>query len=161
MRTALALVLASAGCAKQSSTSHTPEAASYRVGQPGDGWRPQSAGSADHAWVHRDISGTIYTSSACGKRYEDGRLEDLARHLTFGIARGDAIRVEHTRLDDRAALLSVWQGALDGIAVQVGTVVTKKNACLYDLLYLAPPQHFDTGWPDFIQVMDGFATSPR
>ena len=156
----LAVLLA--GCAKsRAPDSHTPKAARYSLGTPGAGWEAQAPGSADHAWYHPDLSATIYAASACGARFEDGRLEDLSKHLTFGIANGAPIREEHTQLDDRAALIRVWPGALDGVAVQVGTAVTKKNACLYDILYVAPPAHFDRGWTDFVQVVEGFSVDAR
>lgn len=155
-------VLLIAGCAgKREGRGSASQAPRYTVGRPGPGWTDQSPGSADHAWFHRELSATIYTSAACGARYEDGRLEDLSRHLTFGIASGDPLREEHTRLDDRAALIRVWPGALDGIAVQVATVVTKKHDCLYDMLYVAPPSRFDQGWPDFVAVIEGFSVSGR
>ncbi len=128
----------------------------YSVGNPGEGWKAQSPGSADHAWYHPEIFGTIYTSANCGKRYEDGRLEDLATHLTFGIASGLPTRDEMLRLDNRDALVRIWDGNIDGVAVKVGAVVTKKNDCLYDLLYFAPPTTFDAGWPAFRNVVDGF-----
>jgi len=154
-------LLVVACASKRDAATHTPKAPKYTVGKPGSGWSPQSPGSADHAWFHKELSATIYTSSACGARYEDGKLEDLSKHLTFGIATGDPIREEHTRLDNRAALIRVWPGALDGIGVQVGTAVTKKNACLYDILYVAPPATFDRGWPDFVQVVEGFSVDGR
>ena len=138
---------------------NTPKKARYTVGSPGDTWRAQSPGSADQSWFHPKRASVIYTSANCGKRYEDGRLEDLSTHLTFGIASGEPLREEHTRLDSREALIRVYDGQLDGIAVRLGAVVTKKHDCLYDLLYIAPPVHFDVGWSDFVQVVEGFGVT--
>jgi len=137
----------------------TTKKARYTVGSPGDGWQAQPAGSADQSWYHPKRSAVIYTSANCGDRYEDGRLADLSTHLTFGIAHGSPLRDETTHLDSREALIRVYDGQLDGVAVRVGAVVTKKHDCLYDMLYIAPPSTFDGGWTDFVQVIEGFAVS--
>lgn len=133
--------------------------ARYTVGSPGEDWRAQAPGSADHSWYHPKSAAVIYTSANCGARYEDGRLEDLSTHLTFGIARGEPLREEQTRLDNRDALIRVHEGSLDGIAVRVGTAVTKKHDCLYDMIYIAPPTAFDDRWGAFVQVIEGFAVT--
>lgn len=152
----LSLAVLVACGAKQKRSNHKPR---YIVGSPGEGWRSQPAGSADHSWYHSKNSAVIYTSANCGERYEDGRLEDLSTHLTFGIARGLPLREEQARLDDREALIRVYEGKLDGVAVRVGAAVTKKHDCLYDMLYIAPPSTFDDRWSDFVQVIEGFAVT--
>lgn len=128
----------------------------YRLGDPGQGWDRVDPGGADRAWHHAGISGTIYADSNCGKRYEDGDLDALSTHLTFGIARGEPTRTEDLTLDDRAAHVRVVNGVIDGVGVHVGSMVTKKNACLYDVLYVAPPATFDQGWPAFMSIVTGF-----
>jgi len=37
-------------------------------------------------------------------------------------------------------------------------VVTKKNMCLYDGLYIAPPTLFEDGWGQFVEMVSGFRT---
>lgn len=152
------LLFLTLGCSAKK-RKHTADTARYTVGAPGGAWQPQTPGSADQSWFHAPRASAIYTSANCGDRYEDGRLEDLSTHLTFGIASGEPLREEHTHLDSREALIRVYDGQLDGIAVRLGAVVTKKHDCLYDLLYIAPPVHFDAGWSDFVHVIEGFAVT--
>lgn len=149
-----ALVLATACGAQQRANRE----GRFDLGEPGTGWRKVSAGGADQAWSHAGMSATIYADSNCGERYDDSELAALAQHLTFGVARGEPLRTEPLQLDGRDALVVVVRGQLDGVGVQVGAMVTKKNACLYDVLYLAPPSRFDQGWPDFMRVVQGFET---
>ena len=128
----------------------------YRLESPGPGWDRVQPGGADRAWFNADTSASIYFDSNCLARYEDGRLPDLLTHLTFGIAEGEPLREETLMLDGREALLRMHAGHIDGVQVHIGAVVTKKNECLYDGLYIAPPARFDDGWNSFVQVLSGF-----
>ncbi len=128
----------------------------YDTGRPGAGWAAVAPGGADRAWHHRENGATIYTDSNCAERFEDGPLPDLVQHATFGIATGTPVRDEPMALDGRDAHLRVVNGALDGVSVKVGAVVTRQHTCVYDLLYIAPPARFDAGWADFVAVVDGF-----
>jgi hypothetical protein len=47
-------------------------------------------------------------------------------------------------------------GEIYGVGVKLGSMVTKKNACLYDVLYVAPPATFAQGWPAFLALVNGF-----
>jgi hypothetical protein len=149
-----------AGCAKSPAKTANDKASRregrYHLGDPGDGWRRQRAGGADHTWYHPELFASIYTDSNCKSRYQDGPLVDLITHLTFGVARGEPVFEQRRTLDRREALLRQYEGSLDGVAVTVGAVVTKKHRCVYDLLYIAPPSTFDQGWDDFMQVVEGF-----
>jgi hypothetical protein len=131
----------------------------YRLGDPGEGWSRVDGGGADQAWYNDRLSASIYADSNCAERFEDSPLEALSDHVTFGVARGAPLKEERLRLDEREALLRVWKGQLDGVAVQVGAVVAKKNECTYDLLYIAAPARFEGGWSDFMKVVKGFQTS--
>ncbi|MBL8619346.1 MAG: hypothetical protein JNM72_27275 [Deltaproteobacteria bacterium] len=130
--------------------------ARFTLGALGDGWRPMDPLGADRSWYHPGLSATIYADASCADRYEDGELEALLKHLTFGIAKGAPLSSEALQLDGRDALVQRWDGALDGVGVKVGAMVTKKNDCLYDVLYVAPPARFDEGWGDFVAAVQGF-----
>ena len=128
----------------------------YDLGDPGAGWQRVSAGGADKAWHNEALSATIYADSNCLDRYEDSALPDLITHLTFGIAQGEPLRAEELQLDGRAALRRHYAGTLDGVAITLGALTTKRDQCTYDLLYIAPPKRFDEGLPAFDAVIAGF-----
>jgi len=152
------------GCAKTGEVKKTPakkqakQEGKYKVGSPGDGWSKVNPGGADKAWFHKETGATIYFDSNCKERFEDGKLTLLLSQLTLGIARGEASREETTMLDGRAALIRVQPGQIDGVPVQVGAVVTKKNSCLYDGLLIAAPSVFESHWSTFSEVIAGFET---
>ena len=133
----------------------------YDLGDPGSGWVRVRPGGADYAWFNEDLSATIYGDSNCATRFDDDLLEDLVGRLTFGLTASDPLLSEPRVLDDRAALMAVVEGDLDGVAVKIGAVVTKKDGCVYDLVYTAPPATFDQGLDAFEAVAGQFRTRSR
>ena len=152
------LFMLSMACGPKQSKEARKSHQNYQVTSPAGDWVRVKAGGADKAWFNRDMSATIYFDSNCKERFEDGTLSDLLTHLTFGLAQNEPVREESMTLDGRDALLRVYDGQLDGVQVRVGAVVTKKNMCLYDGLYIAPPARFEDGWGSFVQVVSGFQT---
>ncbi len=130
----------------------------YDLGEPAEGWTRVKAGSADRAWFHAGIGASIYTDSNCATRFDDRPLDKLAEALVYGIASGPVLRQEARTLDGRDAWLRVVDGRVDGVSMRIAGLVLKKDRCVYDLLYLAPPTTFDSGWPAFERVLDGFRT---
>ena len=146
-----------AGCVFFRSSAPASLEGRYAVTSPA-GWQRTEPGGADYAWFSPALSGAIYTDSSCGQRFEDKPLDNLLDHLTSGITSDAPLRQEELTLDGRAAMLRVSSGQLDGLAVQVGAVVLKKNGCIYDMLYIAPPASFEDGWGDFVSVISSFVT---
>lgn len=128
----------------------------YSTGSPGKGWAKVGPGGADRAWFNKDTGATIYFDSNCKARFEDKPLSDLITHLTFGMANGEPLRDEPLTLGGRSALLRVYNGEIDGVAVQIGAVVIKKNSCIYDGLYITSPAAFDAEMASFRRVLKGF-----
>ena len=146
------------GCAAKAHKETKRSEGRYSVGNPDGDWMRVRPGGADKAWFNRTLGATIYFDSNCKSRYDDGRLSDLVTHLTFGLAQGTPIREESMTLDNREALLRVYDGAIDGVSVRVGAMVTKKDLCLYDGLYIASPSAFEDGWGTFVSMLSGFET---
>jgi hypothetical protein len=146
------------GCIPSHSRTATKAEGRYTVPSPTGDWSRMNPGGADKAWFNNGLGATIYFDSNCLARFEDRPLPDLITHLTFGLAQDAPIREESMTLDGRTALLRVYEGDLDGVPVRVGAVVTKKNRCLYDGLYIAAPGNFDDGWGAFVEVVSGFKT---
>ena len=161
MRTPLAIAaLALGGCLGNASKGRQMESL-YDLGPLPKAWSYRSAsGGADHAWYNESLLATIYTDSNCKERFHDAALGDLLTHLTNGMARGAPLREEALRLDNRAALLRVYDVEVDGVPLRMGAAVTIQAPCTYDMVYLAPRGRFDTGWGDFVSLVSGFETVP-
>lgn len=134
----------------------------YQLGDPGDGWRAVPSGGADQAFRNPDLAATIYTDSNCGPRYEDRPLPDLAKTMLGGVAdlKAPPTFEEVRQLDGREAYVARRPGRLDGVDVELGVVVLKKNHCVYDLVLIAPPgQRFDDAWASYELLVAGFRTT--
>ncbi|MEL6344663.1 MAG: hypothetical protein AAFV53_16220 [Myxococcota bacterium] len=150
------------GCANKTRNMASETEGNFLLGRPSTAWERQPAGGADYAWVNAAQMSTIYADSNCKRHFQDARLPDLLTHLTAGIAKGPPVREEQMTLDQRAALMRVYNGVLDGVPVRMGAVVINKDECTYDVVYVAPPNRFEEGWADFVTVMSGFRTTgPR
>jgi hypothetical protein len=149
------------GCGPKASRTAAKAEGRYSVASPTGDWSRVNPGGADKAWFHTELGASIYFDSNCMARFDDGRLQDLITHLTFGLAQDEPVREESMTLDGREALLRVYDGALDGVPVRVGAVVIKKDRCLYDGLYIAAPVNFEDGWGAFVEVVSGFKTRGR
>lgn len=153
MRPLLLMLALLAGCAGHSGRRLEGH---YSLGDPGAGWRAVRPGSADKAWYNADLSASIYADSNCGARYDDAPLSRLIDSLALGVV-GETVREEPRTLDGREALLRVFDGRLDGVAVRVGALALKKDRCVYDVVYIAPPTKFDAGEAAFEAVVSDFA----
>jgi hypothetical protein len=80
---------------------------------------------------------------------ETGPLPSLVRHLYFGLRQVRQLRQEEVVLDGATGLDTVVTGSVEGTPVQIRSVVIRRNDCLYDILYVAPPDAFPARDVDF------------
>jgi hypothetical protein len=59
-------------------------------------------------------------------------------------------------LDGVAGLETVVRGRVEGAPVQVRSVVIRQKGCLYDLLFVAPPETFEARGADFDVLLAGW-----
>ncbi len=150
------MMLALTGCMPASYRQAKRMENHYVTGSPGDGWATVKPGGADRAWFNPEVSGSIYTDSNCGTHYRELRLPDLANESLAGLRETKTLKDETPTVDGRAGVLRVTTGTLDGVAVTVANLVTNKDACTFDLNYVAPAATFDAGWSAYQAVVDGF-----
>jgi hypothetical protein len=132
------------------------EEASYRFGLPGSAWRPvRHLSDVQVAWVNEDIGAVIQIHSQCDEQ-GDSSLDEYTDHLRIDWTDWKVVSQTPERLANRAALRTVVDGKLDGVLRRNEFVIVKKNGCLFDLQYSAPPDRFSRGAPDFQQVVRGF-----
>lgn len=151
--------LCATGCLSREAREARRLEGNYSLGDPGPGWDRVAPGGADHAFRHPGLGAVIYADSNCGVRYDDSPLPKLAERLTFGVDQDEPTFTAEGQVDGRASYTRRSAGALDGVPVELGVTVLKKDGCVYDVVLIAPPgSSFEQAWPSFQGVVDGFRT---
>lgn len=104
------------------------------------------------------IDATIVVDALCGPKYDDAPLDRLAKELFQRLQSSYILSEKTFTMDGRTALRVDGGGAVDGVALKMAVVVMKKDFCLYDFSYFAPPARFSKGIRDFEGYLNGFET---
>jgi hypothetical protein len=130
----------------------------FRIGTLGPGWH-RVDGDADLSLFNPTFDAAIMANVEC-KKERDAPLTVLANTLLIGFEDRRILREERVRMAGREALHQEIAAKLDGAALRLDTYVLKKDECVYDLVYLAPPAGYARGRADFDVFVAGFDTRP-
>ncbi len=110
--------------------------------------------------VHENdpLKATIVTDALCGPKYDDGPLPRLSQELYQRLQSRKMTKETNLTLDGREAVRTQGEGLMDGVPIRMDVVVMKKDSCLYDFIYFAPPETFASGTGDFEAYFHGFKT---
>ena len=156
---AAALVAPVCGCGAHTTAPgevHHAEGTSYRLGPLAPRWQPHPS-DADASFYDRDLDAMIMVNSECPPAH-DAPLEVAANTLLLGFTERQMLKSELVPLAGREALHRRLRAKLDGAPLALDLFVLKKDGCLYDLVYLAPPDRAGRGAPDFERFVAGFDT---
>jgi hypothetical protein len=119
------------------------------LGPVPDGWRPLRIAGADLAFRDPAREGSALFDVHCDRRDDDAPLSALTGHLIMGTTEREIELEETVPFDGREALHTRMRAKLDGVPMQYDIYVMKKDGCVYDLVYVAPPARFAEGAADF------------
>lgn len=159
---AVALVLAlCAGCgAAFDGTTYRGSNYSFRVGERPASWQPIDAEGAGLAFRDADANATIAVNGRCGKDADDVPLASLTQHLFLMFTEREILQEEVVPFDGREAQHTVLAAKLDGVPKRFDVWVLKKDGCVYDLYFIAPPEKFEASVGGFRKFVSGFAAVP-
>ncbi|RPJ54534.1 MAG: hypothetical protein EHM24_31655 [Acidobacteria bacterium] len=120
----------------------------FTVRVPPDRWQPASLDGATLAFRAPELDAGMALLVECDSP-EPGRLPSVARHLFFGLADKRIDHRETVPLADAKGVRTRLRARLDDRPVEVDGITIRRGECLYDFLYVAPPDRFDDGRPDF------------
>ena len=162
MRWLILYCVLSVGCAE------TPQSKSlcagrecYRVGDLGTDWRAIASRGGQIGYFNSLVGGVIQGNVTCRDDAADVSLGNLTDHLLIGYTER---RVRSTALlpfARREALRTVVEAKLDGVPLVLDLYVMKRNGCIFDLSFAAPPDGYEHGLPDFRRFVDGFLDTTR
>jgi hypothetical protein len=130
-------------------------AVSFDVPTVPPAWRRVDVTAADLAFRDDARGGSILIDGRCGRRDEDVPLTSLTQQLILGTTERDFVTEETIPFDAREALHTILRAKLDGVVMQYDVYVLKKDGCVYDFVYVAPPTRFAEGAPSFEQFATG------
>jgi hypothetical protein len=131
------------------------------LGPVPEGWRPLRIAGADLAFRDPAREGSALFDVHCDRRDDDAPLAALTGHLIMGTTERDIELEETVPFDGREALHTRMRAKLDGVPMQYDIYVMKKDGCVYDLVYVAPPARFAEGAADFERFALGLHTRGR
>ena len=125
-----------------------PKSTRYQIQNPPEPWHQIKVGEdpnaidalkADLAFENPQSGAIISLNSIC-RKYTEGTLEALTNNLVRGIEERELVVAKNIPLAGDIALDSFFTGKVDGIKLNIRTVVLRKELCTYDFIYVVIPQ---------------------
>jgi len=134
-----------------------PGGVAFRMGSPPASW--QRVKVDDSAVAFRDDRGaSVMVDGRCDLRSDDVPLVALTNQLVAGTTERKYDKEEVIAFDRREARHTVLRAKLDGVPMVWDVYVMKKNGCVYDVAYVAPPDDFERDRDAFERFASGFHT---
>ena len=136
------LVLVTSACAPAETfdgTLYRGRTTAFRVSPIPASWHRVSLSAADLAFRDEAHEASILINSRCNSSDREAPLVALTDHLIIGTTDRHAVREETLPFDGREARHTLLRAKLDGVAMDYDIYVLKKDGCVYDLVYVAPP----------------------
>jgi len=160
-----ALILIAALCLAGCGTADAYDGRVYHAGRgsfktgpiPAD-WKRESVPNTMLAFRDRD-GGMVNVYSRCGQDGDDVPLGALTNHLLIGFTEREVKSQTVGPLDGREAMHTIVHAKLDGVPMALSIYVMKKDGCVYDLVWVAPPDRFDAGLEGFDAFVAGFGSA--
>ncbi|GAN32839.1 MAG: hypothetical protein DYG83_01040 [Candidatus Brocadia sp. AMX2] len=132
-----------------------PRHEGYTVGIPGNGWEPVMADKVDIALWHKQYKAmiAIISSKIENKGFS---LEMLKRHLLIGMTAKKIVSEDSVLVDNQSALHTILEGKMDNNKLKINSYVIKVGDKVYDLVYWAPADSFDSVKGDFENMVRTF-----
>lgn len=148
------LALAAAGCARGRIEGGVFRGGTYQVELPA-GWEAAPDRRADLALSRRGAPGGMLVNATCEGREPQRDLDVLMRHLLFGLKERRIVERAHLSVNGQPAERALFEGRSDVEGTVRGEAyVVKGPRCVYDFLYVAPPESFEQGRPDFARFVE-------
>lgn len=132
----------------------------FRVGRLSAAWRRVEVTGNDLSFHNDAVSGVIAVNGECD-REKDPPLRQLLMQLVIGFTEREIVLEELLPLDRREAMHAIVEAKLDGVPMMLDLYVLKKDECLYDFSYVAPPATFDGARAEYEAFVMQFAAPSR
>lgn len=110
---------------------------------------------ADIAYEHKTSGAIISLNSVC-RKYLHTSLNDLTNNLVRGIGERKVIAESKRDLAGAEAKDTTFEGVVDGVKINIRTVVMMKDSCTYDFIHVVVPSKDKTSKKDFEEFLKSF-----
>lgn len=138
-----------------------------RLGPPKEAKKEESDELADPdvtdlAWQSKTSGAVISLNSACRAKFRDESqsLEDFTEQLVLGTTEISDKTSEAVTVSGRKGLQTTLTGVISGRTNRLRVVVVRDMDCIYDLMYVARPKHFNDSLDEFTQFVQAFRINP-
>jgi hypothetical protein len=128
----------------------------YATGALPPAWRLVHQEGAAIGFYNDRVGGVIEANATCRDDADAAPLPALTRQLLIGYTERTIEKQETVPLAEREALHTRVRAKLDGVPMLLDLYVLKRNGCIFDLSYAAPPAEQARGAQDFAQFVAGF-----
>lgn len=156
----MVLALALAACAGHRIVDGVYHSArGYRVTLPGEAWQVEPDTRADLELRHRTAPAGMLANAVCDPAFARRGWDVLALQLLVEIRGRTTLAQDEAPVAGRPASHRVMEGRMrdSDERVRVESYTVKGPRCVYDLLYVAAPDAFDTWRGDFQRFVASFA----
>jgi hypothetical protein len=133
----------------------------YRVGELGTGWQEIHAEGASIAFFNSQLGAVVVANATCRDDAEAAPLSALTRQLLIGYTDREQVWQDRISIVGREALRTRVDARLDGVPTSLDLIVVRKDGCIYDLSYAAPPERYESGRAAFERFVHGFRDERR
>ena len=129
----------------------------FHVGDVPASWRRLDVTDATLAFRDDAREASILLNARCGEKDGDVPLVSLTGQLIMGTTDREFEKEETIPFDGREARHSILKAKLDGVLLRYDIYVEKKDGCVYDFVYVSPPDQSD-GASNFERFVGDFRT---
>jgi hypothetical protein len=118
-------------------------------------------GETDVGFYSAHAGSVIQLNATCRDDAEGAPLTTLTNHLLIGYTERRIVSQKEQALIGRAALHTVVEGELDGVAVTLDLYVVKRDGCIFDLSLAGPSSRYPAGKGAFADFVGGLRAVDR
>jgi hypothetical protein len=128
----------------------------YRVGPLDAAWTYLAGADGHVTFFNGAATSVIQSNATCRRDVDAAPLRALTSHLLIGYTESHVRHEVTLPMARREALHTVVDVKLDGVPMVLDLLVLKRNGCVFDLSYAAPPSAYELGLSAFARFVGGF-----
>ena len=129
---------------------------SYKIGELSNSWKRVKTKEGDLLFSNEVRDAVLTINSTCEPGKKKYSLKALSESLTIGIKSKQLIERKEIEVDNEPALYSNYLSELSGQKINIATIVTKKNSCIYDFSTSYNGSDFGTVLEPFFMFVNEF-----